>query len=229
MTDVSMQIAFGAGFLSFFSPCVLPLIPAYIMYITGTTMEQELENKKWLALSRTLGFVLGFTVIFMVMGISASYIGKIFIRNKVLFSRISGLVIIFFGLNMAGFVKINLLNKEKRAKTPKKITSWFSSTLMGMAFAAGWTPCFGPILGAILMYAGSTATVSKGVYLLGAYSIGLAIPFILTALFIGYFGRFLTKTEKIMPYVSKVGGVLMILFGVLIFLNKMVIISNWML
>lgn len=225
--DVSVLIAFGAGFLSFFSPCILPLIPAYIMYITGSNLEED--NNKFFILSRTMGFVLGFTIIFMIMGVSASYIGKIFIRNKELFSKVSGILIVIFGLNMAGILKLNFLNMEKRAKNPKKVTNWFSSAIMGMAFAAGWTPCFGPILGSILMYAGVEATVTKGVYLLLSYSIGMSLPFILTAVSINLFSKFLKKTEKIMPYVSKISGVFMIIFGLLIFFNKMIIISSWLL
>lgn len=228
MTDVPLPIAFGFGFLSFFSPCILPLIPAYILYITGTTMEDELKDKRLFALIRTLGFVIGFTIIFMIMGISASYIGKLFIRNKEIFSKVSGVLIIVFGLNLMGIIKLRFINTEKRVRAPRKITNWFSSILMGMAFAAGWTPCFGAVLGSILIYAGSAGTALKGFYLLLAYSIGMAIPFILTAVFINLFSRFLVKTEKIMPYISKVGGVILVIFGLLIFFNKLIIISGWM-
>ncbi|WP_427337746.1 cytochrome c biogenesis CcdA family protein [Caloranaerobacter sp. DY30410] len=227
MTDVSIPIAFSAGILSFLSPCVLPLIPAYITYITGTAFEEELANRKFLAVSRTLGFVIGFTIIFMIMGISASLVGQMFIKYKSIFTRISGILIIFFGLNMMGF-KFGFLNREKRVKIPK-ITNWFSSILMGMAFAAGWTPCIGSVLATILIYAGTTATLSKGFYLLLSYSIGLAIPFILTALLINQFSKFLIKFEKIIPYIMRISGVIVVSFGVLIFLNKMYLISNFFL
>ncbi|MTI67670.1 MAG: cytochrome c biogenesis protein CcdA [Firmicutes bacterium] len=225
MGDVSIPIAFSAGFISFFSPCILPLIPAYIMYITGTTMEDEIINNKSFVLLRTLGFILGFSIIFMLMGVSASFIGKIFIRNKEIITKISGFFIFLFGLNMIGLLKLNILSKERKIR-PKKITNWFSSLFMGMAFAAGWTPCFGPILASILFYAGSEATLSKGVMLLSTYSLGMSIPFILTALFIQRFGNFLKKTEKIIGYMSKVSGIVMIIFGVLIFFNKIKIIAN---
>ncbi|MDR7855587.1 cytochrome c biogenesis protein CcdA [Tissierella sp.] len=227
--NVSVSAAFGAGFLSFFSPCILPLIPAYIMYITGTNMEDELEKKRLFALTRTMGFVIGFTIVFMIMGTSASFIGKLFIRNKDLFSKISGIIIIIFGLNMMGIIKLRFLNISRRIKAPKKITSWFSSILMGMAFAAGWTPCFGPILGAILMHAGGSGTVSKGVYLLLIYSLGMAIPFILTALFINAFTRFMDKAEKFIKYIPIIGGLLMVIFGILIYFDKMMRISNFLL
>lgn len=227
--DVSIPIAFGAGFLSFFSPCILPLIPAYIMYMTGVTMEEEVEAKKWIALTRTMGFVIGFTIIFMVMGTSASFIGKLFIKNKDFFSRVSGIIIIVFGLSMMGVIKLEFLNMEKRIKAPKKITSWFSSVLMGMAFAAGWTPCFGPALASILMYAGGSETVLKGVYLLLVYSLGMAIPFILTALFINVFTNLMNKAEKWIKYIPMIGGFMMVVFGLLIFFNKMMNISRFLL
>lgn len=227
--DVSWGAAFGFGFLSFFSPCILPLIPVYIMYITGISVESEIEEKRIFALKRTLGFVLGFTIIFMIMGTSASLIGKIFVRNKVIFSRISGILILIFGLNMTGILKLNFLNMEKRMKSPKKITNWFSSVLMGMAFAAGWTPCFGPVLAAILVYAGNSDTVLKGSYLLLIYSIGMAIPFLLTSLFIGTFSKVLEKGEKWMKYIPIIGGIMMIIFGLLIFFDKMNAISRLLL
>lgn len=224
--DVSWGAAFGFGFLSFFSPCILPLIPVYIMYLTGISVESELEEKRIFALKRTLGFVLGFTIIFMIMGTSASFIGKLFVKNKLIFSRISGVLIIVFGLNMLGILNLKFLNMEKRMKSPRKITNWFSSVVMGMAFAAGWTPCFGPVLAAILVYAGNSDTVLKGSLLLLVYSIGMAIPFLLTSLFIGTFSKFLERGEKWMKYIPKIGGLIMIIFGLLIFFNKMSFISN---
>ncbi|SHJ83034.1 cytochrome c biogenesis CcdA family protein [Tepidibacter formicigenes] len=227
MEDISIWIAIMAGFLSFFSPCILPLIPAYITYITGTYVEEELNDKKLFALTRTLGFVVGFSIIFMIMGVSASFIGKLFIKYKYVFSKISGVLIILFGLNMIGFLNINILNKEiKILKAPKKISNWFSSIIMGMAFAAGWTPCFGAVLGSILIYASSTTTVSKGFYLLLAYSIGMGVPFIITSLIISRFGKFLNKYEKVIPYISKFSSIIIIGFGILVFLNKMSIIAN---
>lgn len=224
--SISLPIAFIAGFLSFFSPCILPMIPVYIMYITGINVEEELDKRKIFALTRTLGFVLGFTIIFMIMGTSASFIGKVFIRNKEIFMKLSGLLIFFFGLKMTGTINFNFLNYEKKVKTPKQITSWIGSVLLGMAFAAGWTPCFGPVLASILVYAGGSSTVGMGVYLLLAYSIGMAVPFILTALFINQFSRFMKKTEKIMVYIPIISGIIMIIFGILVFFDKIKLISG---
>lgn len=224
--NISLPIAFGAGFLSFFSPCILPMIPVYIMYITGINAEDELEKKRLFALSRTMGFVIGFTIIFMIMGTSASFIGKLFIKNKQIFTKLSGLLIIFFGLNMTGWIKLNFLSQTKKMKSPKEMKSWISSVLLGMAFAAGWTPCFGPVLGAILAYASVKSTVTTGVYLLLAYSIGMSLPFILTALFINQFSVFMKKTEKIMKYVPKISGIVMIVFGLLVLFDKVAAISG---
>ena len=226
--DVSLPLALGAGFLSFFSPCILPLVPAYIMYITGTSTEEDINRKRAFALYRTLGFVIGFTIIFIIMGSSATLLGKLFIRNKLIFAKISGILIVVFGLNMMGIINIKFL-KNTRVKAPKKISNWFSSVLMGMAFAAGWTPCFGPVLGSILVMAGGSESISRGVYLLLMYSIGMAIPFILTVLFINIFEKFLNKSDRYMKYIPKIGGVILIIFGVLVFFNKVINISKLLL
>ena len=227
--DVSLWMSFGAGFLSFFSPCILPLIPVYIMYMTGVSMEDELEDRRMLALSRTFGFVIGFTIIFMIMGTSASFVGKAFSQNKDLFSKISGALIVVFGLNMMGILKFSFLNLGGKLKAPKKMTNWFSSVLMGMAFAAGWTPCFGPVLGSILIFAGGADTVSKGVILLLIYSLGMAIPFMLTALFINQFNKLMIKAEKFIDYIPKIGGFIMVIFGLLVFFDKVINISRLLL
>lgn len=227
--DVSLPIAFGAGFLSFFSPCILPMIPSYIMYITGTVTEEDVASRRAFALVRTLAFVLGFTIIFIIMGSSATLLGKVFIRNRDIFSKISGILIIVFGLNMMGIINIRLLNLNKRLSKPKKVTSGLSSMLMGMAFAAGWTPCFGPVLASILIYAGGADTVSKGIIMLLVYSIGMGIPFVLTALFINLFDKFLLKSEGLMKYLPKISGLIMVIFGLLVFFNKVINISRLLL
>ena len=226
--SVSLPLAFGAGFLSFFSPCILPLIPVYIMYMTGVSLEDELQKRRMLALTRTFGFVIGFTIIFMIMGTSASFLGKVFIRNKQIFAKTSGVLIIIFGLNMMGILKLGFLDMSKRMKAPKKMTNWFSSVLMGMAFAAGWSPCFGPVLGSILIYAGGTDTIAKGIYLLLIYSLGMAIPFMLTALFINTFTKLMAKGEKFINYIPKIGGAFMVVFGVLVFFDLVVNISRFL-
>lgn len=228
-SDISLPIAFGAGFISFFSPCLLPMIPAYIMYITGVDLEEDISKIRVIALVRTLGFVIGFTTIFMIMGSSASFIGRAFIQNKTLFYKISGILIILFGLNMMGILNLRFLGIEKRVKSPKKVTNWFSSILMGMAFAAGWTPCFGPVLASILVFAGTSDTISKGVLLLFIYSVGMAIPFLLTAVFINVFIKWMAKAEKFLKYMPYISGIILVIFGVLIFFDKLMRISSMLL
>jgi len=192
-------------------------------------MEDDLSKVRMTALMRTLGFVMGFTAIFMIMGSSASFLGRLFIQNKTIFFRISGILIILFGLNMMGVLNLRFLGMEKRVKSPKKVTSWFSSILMGMAFAAGWTPCFGPVLASILVFAGTSATVSRGVLLLFIYSVGMAIPFLLTALFINVFMKWLARAEKFLKYMPYISGIILVIFGVLIFFDKMMSISSLLL
>ena len=223
--EVSIPLAFITGILSFFSPCILPLIPVYIMYLTGATAEAEISERRMFALTRTFGFILGFTVIFMIMGLSASALGQLFAQHRMLMLRISGVIMIIFGLNMIGLLKLSFI-KLPQMKSPKNVTSFFSAFVMGLAFAAGWTPCFGPVLASIVLYAGATAPVSQGVILLLVYSLGMAIPFLLTALFINAFNNLLDKTENFIKYVPKISGVILIIFGLLIVTNKLVQFTN---
>ncbi|MFO7820211.1 MAG: cytochrome c biogenesis protein CcdA [Halanaerobacter sp.] len=224
MQDVSLLIAVFAGFTSFVSPCVLPLVPAYVGYITGSSTDEEPD--KSLTLWRSIAFVLGFSLIFVIMGATASYIGDLFAQYKPVFNKISGVLIIVFGLHLIGLLKLEFLYHEARVEGPKEATSWLTAFLMGMAFAAGWTPCIGPVLASILAYAGSSATLIQGIILLVFYSLGLGIPFILTAVFIEKFMQVSNKVNQYLPLVSKISGVVLILFGILLFLNKMQVISQ---
>jgi len=223
MQDISIVIAFLAGIASFLSPCVLPLVPAYISYITGSTAEKG----KGFTLIRALGFVIGFSIIFILMGASASYLGQLFAQYQSVFTKISGILIIIFGLHMTGLFKLNFLYREFRFRGPQQASNWFSSTLMGMAFAAGWTPCVGTVLGSILLYAGTEATLSTGIILLTFYSLGLGIPFLLTAVFINEFTTISPKINKYLPIVAKISGVIMIIFGLLLFFNKFQNLSRY--
>lgn len=226
LKEVSYGVAFIAGLVSFVSPCLLPMIPAYIMYITGTSNEDEVKEKRRLAIMRTIAFILGFTIIFVIMGTTATSIGKAFAINKKLFTNISGTLIILFGLYMLGIIKLKVLGIEKKAKAPKKVTSLGGAMIMGIAFAAGWTPCFGPILASILMYASNSTTVQQGIMLLLVYSLGMAVPFLLTAIFINEFNWLLSKTGKLTKYTPQISGAIMILFGILIITNKLGEISK---
>ncbi|MBM7556466.1 cytochrome c biogenesis CcdA family protein [Halanaerobacter jeridensis] len=225
MQDVSLFMAVFAGFASFVSPCVLPLVPAYVGYITGSTSEEK--QTKTFTLWRAIAFVLGFSLVFIMMGATASYIGKLFAEYKLLFHKISGILIIVFGLHLIGLLKMEFLYKEARVEGPKEATSWITAVLMGMAFAAGWTPCVGPVLASILAYAGSSTTLVQGIILLVFYSLGLGIPFILTAVFIEKFMEVSNKVNKYLPIVSKVSGAVLIIFGILLFLNKVQALSQY--
>jgi cytochrome c-type biogenesis protein len=223
---VSIFIAILAGMVSFLSPCILPLVPAYMGFVSGSYNKGMTIDRKIVFL-RSLIFVLGFSFVFISMGATASIIGKLFVRHRDLFSKVSGMLIIFFGLHISGLLHLSFLNKELRFRTPKKITGSFSSFLLGMAFAAGWTPCVGAVLGSILLYASTSATVNQGILLLTMYSLGLGIPFIITALLTSQINKVLNRYESIFPYIHKTGGFLMVLLGVLIFFNKMGTLSQY--
>lgn len=228
--QVNYWTAFTAGVLSFLSPCLLPLVPAYIMYLTGAFDSGDVLKKRKKAVIQTLGFIFGFTVVFMILGVSASTLGHLFISNKAILSKLSGLVIIFFGLNMAGIIKAKFLTRDYRKNKPRTKVTFISAIMIGMAFAFGWTPCFGPILGAILA---STAVLSnnvaEGVKLLFVYSMGMALPFLLTSIFLNVFESKLTFFSKHSKTLNRIAGAVLIAIGLLIFFNRMNIITNWLL
>ena len=228
--QVNYWTAFSAGVLSFFSPCLLPLVPAYIMYLTGTFETDDVNKKRKKAVIQTLGFVLGFTIVFMILGVSASFLGRLFIAHKAVLSKLSGLIIIFFGLYMSGLIKSKYLTRDYRKVKARTNVTFLSAIMIGMAFAFGWTPCFGPILGAILA---STAALSKnvteGVRLLFVYSMGMAIPFLLTSLFLNVFESKLALLSKHSKLLNRMAGAVLITIGLLIFFDKMYIVSNWLL
>ncbi|TFZ41349.1 cytochrome c biogenesis protein CcdA [Soehngenia longivitae] len=229
MTEITSYSAFFAGLVSFFSPCLLPMIPAYIMYISGLGDIEGANDSKAIVLKRTLAFIAGFTIIFIIMGLSASFVGQIFSQNRSLFMKLSGIIIIIFGLNYMGVLNFSFLSKDKRLKAPKKVNGMISSTFMGMAFAGGWSPCFGPVLGSILFMASMDSSVLKGGILLFIYSIGMAVPFILTALFISKFTLLLSKYEKALKVIPLIGGGILVVFGILIFFDKLVVLSSLLL
>ncbi len=228
MKDISILLAFSAGLLSFLSPCVLPLVPAYISYLTGSSIEELKNDKaKLFTLYKSFGFVLGFSIIFILMGVSITSLGQLLITHKDLFRKIGGALIVLFGLHTIGVFKVKLFYREKKFLYFDKIKGPFSSVIMGMAFAAGWTPCIGPILSSILIYATSMDSIGKGVLLLMMYSLGLAVPFILTAMAIENFTKQFKKFSKYLPVISTISGVLMIIMGIMIFMNKLAILSQY--
>ncbi len=218
MTNVSIAIALFAGILSFVSPCVLPLIPAYVSYISGVSL-QEMQSgtasTKRITISAIL-FVLGFSTVFIALGASATTLGKLLATNMRTFRIIAGSIIILFGLHIIGILKLKFLNYEKKMQIKSKKTSLVGAYLMGFAFAFGWTPCVGPILGAILAETSTYTTMSKGIILLSFYSLGLGIPFILTAIAINKFFFFFKRIKKYFHTIEIISGLLLISLGLLL-------------
>ena len=216
---VSWGAAFAAGLLSFFSPCVLPLVPAYFTFITGLSLEELSAGgsavRKQVILS-TIAYVLGFSLVFVLLGAAASSIGGL-LNDAQQWLRIGGgILVIFFGLHFLGVFRIPGLEFEKRLTVSRKPLHLFGVFLVGMAFGAGWSPCIGPMLGSILVLAGNQETVTRGMGLLAVYSAGLALPFILISVFIHTMLGFLKKARQILPYVNKVAGVLLVIVGILL-------------
>ena len=224
---VELLIAFGAGLISFLSPCVLPLIPGYISYISGASLDELLANKKINLLPLIL-FTLGFSFVFIIFGAAASYLGQVLLQNSETLRILAGLIIIVFSLQLVGIININFLNFEKKIYTKKNNNIWFSF-IIGMAFGFGWTPCIGPILGSILALASTEETVFKAIILLSFYSLGLAIPFILSGYLMQRFLMFSRNFKKNINLVTKGGGVILLITGVLILTNQLQILGYYIL
>ena len=216
---IELAIALGAGLISFLSPCVLPLIPGYISYISGSSLN-ELIEKKNINLIPIILFTVGFSLVFIIFGAASTFLGQVLLQNSYELRIVAGLVIIIFSLHILGIINIKFLNYEKRINTNIK-SNFFSPILIGMAFAFGWTPCIGPILGSILVLAATEESLSKGVMLLFFYSIGLAIPFILSGYLIQKFLIFSKNFKKNIKLVSRIGGVILLITGILIISNQL--------
>ena len=224
---LEILIAFSAGLISFLSPCVLPLIPGYIAYISGSSLNELLE-KKDVNLLPIILFTFGFSIVFIIFGASATYLGKFLLSNSFPLRIIAGVIIIFFSLHIIGIINIKFLNYEKKIYAERNSTV-FSSILIGMAFAFGWTPCIGPILGSILILASTTENIGKGILLLSSYSLGLAIPFILSGYLIQKFILLSKNIKKKMNVITKVGGILLFLTGILILTNQLQVLGFYIL
>jgi cytochrome c-type biogenesis protein len=214
-------LSFFAGLVSFLSPCVLPLIPGYISFINGTTLENLEDKKKNFILKETLLFTLGFSVVFISLGATATFFGSLIFKYSTFFTYFVGIVIIFFSLNMIGILQLRLLNQELKYHFHNQITKPYMSFLVGIGFGFGWSPCIGPILGSVLALASLETTITKGIILLTIYSIGLAIPFILSGLFITKFLIFSKKTRMHIIKIQKISGYILLLTGVLIITGKL--------
>ena len=225
---IKLVIAFGAGFISFLSPCVLPIIPGYISYITGKNLD-EIEHNKKLVLLKTITFSLGFSFVFIILGIAASFIGNVLIFFGNELRIVAGAIIIIFSLNLLGFLNFSFLNQDKRFETGSYKDNYIFPFLVGAAFAFGWTPCIGPVLGSILALSATEATISKGVVLLSMYSLGLAIPFILSGYYMTVFLNSKKGFGKYYGRVTKTGGVILLITGILIVTNQIQVISYYIL
>lgn len=225
---IKLAFAFGAGFISFLTPCVLPIIPGYISYITGKNLS-EIDQDKQVVLIKTILFSLGFSLVFIALGVTASAVGNIllFLSNELRIA--AGIIIILFSLQMLGLLNFQFLNQEKRIETKDYKDNYIFPFVVGSAFAFGWTPCIGPVLGSILALSATEASISKGILLLSFYSLGLAIPFILS----GYFmNKFLISKKGFGKYynrVTKTGGVILLITGILITTNQIQVISYYIL
>ena len=218
--QISGMIAFSAGLLSFVSPCVLPLVPSYITYITGVSFkeltEAEARSKlRWATMFHSLFFIMGFSLIFILMGASASYLGQLLAQYQYWIMKAGGVLIILLGIHFTGIINIPFLQMEKRFEMRKKPLGYLGSFLVGVAFAAGWTPCIGPILSTILIYASTTKSFTTGILLLTYYSIGLGIPFFLSSLAFNSFLSAFDKIKRYMRVITIISGLFMIAIGIL--------------
>ncbi len=212
-------IALSAGLLSFLSPCVLPLIPGYISYISGSSLN-ELVEKKNINLIPIILFTVGFSIVFIVFGAASTFLGQVLLQNSYELRIIAGLIIITLSLHIIGIINLKFLNYEKRFQTNIN-TNFFSPIIIGAAFAFGWTPCIGPILGSILVLAATEENINKGILLLFFYSLGLALPFILSGYLIQKFLIFSKNFKKNINLVSKIGGIILLITGILIITNQL--------
>ena len=222
-----LLVAFGAGLISFLSPCVLPLIPGYISYISGSSLN-ELIEKKNVNLTPIVFFTIGFSIVFIVFGAASTFLGQVILQNSYELRITAGLLIVVLSLHIIGIINLKFLNYEKRIQTNTN-SSFYSPILIGMAFAFGWTPCIGPILGSILVLAATEESISKGIFLLISYSLGLALPFILSGYLIQKFLIFSKNFRKNINIVSKVGGIILLITGILILTNQLQALGYYLL
>ena len=221
----TLSIAFLAGLISFLSPCVLPLIPGYISYISGTSLEKLIEKKNNLVVVKTIFFTLGFSFVFITLGSTASFLGKFFLNNSNILGIIAGIIIIFFSLHLIGIINFKFMNKDIRIFTNQYSYNLAFPLLVGAAFGFGWTPCIGPILGSILTLAAIEENFSKSILLLSFYSLGLAIPFIISGILIDKFLFFSKNFRKYTSAITKVGGVILLLTGIAVLTGQLQVLG----
>tara|TARA_B100000686_G_scaffold344249_1_gene426512 strand:+ start:674 stop:1390 length:717 start_codon:yes stop_codon:yes gene_type:complete len=227
--NTTLTIAFLAGLISFLSPCVLPLIPGYISYICGTSFDNLIKKEKNLIITKTIFFTLGFSLIFIIFGLTASFLGKFFLAHSDIFRILAGIIIIFFSLQLLGIINLKFMNKDLRFFTGQYKNNLAFPFLVGAAFAFGWTPCIGPILGSILSLAAIEENIGKSILLLSFYSLGLAIPFIFSGILIDRFLLFSKNFRKYISNITKAGGVILLLTGIAITTGQLQILGFFIL
>ena len=227
--NTTLSVAFLAGLISFLSPCVLPLIPGYISYISGTSFDKLIGRERNLIVVKTIFFTLGFSFVFIALGATASFIGKFFLANSNIFRIIAGLIIIFFSLQLIGIINLKFMKKDIRIFTDQYRHNLTFPMLVGAAFGFGWTPCIGPILGSILTLAAIEEHISKSIVLLSFYSLGLAIPFIISGVLIDKFLFFSKSFRKYISTITKVGGAILLLTGIAILTGQLQVLGFFIL
>ncbi len=228
--SVSYVVAFTAGFLTFLSPCLLPVIPSFIAYITGISLNDlndpvKKADAKRRSIIHSLCFIAGFSIIFILLGLTATFVGKALFQYQKAIQIAGGILVVAFGLYLMGIIKFDFLGKEAKISVHSKGASYFGSFLIGVTFAAAWTPCAGPILGSILLIAGTKTTVAEGAILLSLYSLGIAVPFLITAVLINGFVAHLNRLKKVISVINLVSGVFLVIVGILIMTNYMNVIA----
>ena len=223
--SVGVLIAFTAGLLSFLSPCVLPLIPSYVTFVTGLGLE-DVQRARWTALVHALLFVLGFSLIFLALGATATALGRLLLLHRAWISRAGGVLVVLLGLSLLGVFNMRVLARERRVHISDKPLGYLGSVLVGIAFGAGWSPCIGPILGGILTYTATQAELGRGLVLLGAYSLGLAIPFLLAAVMIERFIVLFQRFRARIVWVERVAGVLLVVVGVMMLTDYLAVLTG---
>jgi len=227
--NTTLSIAFLAGLISFLSPCVLPLIPGYISYISGTSFNKLLKKKGYLIVIKTIFFTLGFSFVFIALGSTASLVGNFFLSNSDSFRIFAGLIIIFFSLHLIGIINFKFINKDVRFFTNTYSHSLAFPFIVGTAFGFGWTPCIGPILGSILTLAAIEENIEQSILLLSSYSLGLALPFVISGILIDKFLFFSKKLQSHIKKITKVGGVILLLTGIAILTGQLQILGFFIL
>ena len=225
--SLGITISFTAGLLSFLSPCVLPLIPSYVSFITGLSLD-DVQRSRRITLIHSLLFIAGFTIVFLLLGATATVLGQVLLRQRDWVGRIGGVLVIVLGLYLLGVFNLGALATERRVHIATKPLGYLGTLLVGMAFAAGWTPCIGPILGGVLTYTASSADLNRGLVLLFAYSLGLAVPFLLAALMIDRFMELFQRYRGALIWMSRISGVLLIAVGLLMITGSMTVLSSWL-